>query len=92
MSLEVIVGEQDAEFYARPTHGRPVAFFVEYRSVRTGHYGRGREMRWVVTLKGNRAAEFSRHLSEETAHRAALRRARKYDAAYSVPRGLAVAS
>ena len=93
MSIEMTVDANETVVFARPAHGRPIAFMVENRTVRIGSaWSRRDERRWVVTLRGNREAEFSRHLTEEAAQRACLRRARKYDTAYAVPRGLAVAS
>lgn len=94
MTLDMFEEDGNTVIYARPEHGRPIAFLVEARIVKISHsrWDHRRESRWVVTLRGNRDAELSRHLTEENALRAALRRARKYDTAYSVPRGLGVAA
>ena len=73
--------------YARPDHGRPIAFLVEPRT--TSHACYGTVTRYIVGLAGNHDTMFSRHVTEEAAQRACLRRAMRYDRAYSVPRGLA---
>jgi len=93
MSIDMTVDSDSTIVYARPPYGRPIAFMVELRRVKISksRWDNRRETRYVVTLKGNREAEFSRHLTQEAAQKACLSRARKYDRAYSVPRGLAVA-
>lgn len=93
MSVEMTIDGERTVIYARPDHGRPIAFLVEPRFVKISwsRYDQRRETRYVVGLKGNHDTVFSRHVTEEAAQRACLRRATKYDRAYSVPRGLAAA-
>lgn len=86
-----------ATIAVRPEYGHPVTFVIVDRTVNvarpTGSYVVPRRAsRFVVALKGSTGAGFSAHTSFDAACKSALHRARRYDRAYSVPRGLAVAS
>lgn len=92
-ALEVSYEEDGATFVARPTYGKPVVFEVARRRAPVGKPSWGRqsvEIRYVVQLRGSSGAGFSTHISYDAACKSALSRARRYEKAYSVPRGLAV--
>ena len=78
----------------QPEHGRPVTFVVTSRQVNVARaaWGKRYETRYVVGLKGSGGNGFSHHTSFEVAVRHALARARRYELAYSRPRGLAATS
>lgn len=95
MSIEAIFDEEAATFAVRPEHGKPVTFEVRHReldvagpTLRT--WGQHRfAHRFVVGLKGSSGHGFAHFTSFEAACRSALYRARRYERAYSVPRGVA---
>lgn len=93
MSIDLAIGPglDHATITASPEYGRAVTFEVRWRDVRLGNdwYNRRREPRFVVGLLGSDGAGFSQHVSFERAVSACLSRARRYDKAYSVPRGIA---
>lgn len=91
--IEVEVNDQDATFVVEPEHGRRVVFEVRHREVHvsrrtSGIYMGTPRLRWVVGLKGSDGDGLSAHSSFERALRSALWRARRYERAYSVPRGV----
>lgn len=91
--MNVVYYEHGATFRAEPEHGKPVTIEVvrEKTDIRRRHQWGVRpryEWRYVVRLKGSRG-EFSHHWSFERACKMALSRAKRYEEAYSVPRGLA---
>lgn len=96
MSIEVTFDAERAEAVVDPAYGRRVVFVVERRTVRTGkrnHWYQPQANRWVVGLRGSQTDGFSSHSTYEGACTSLLSRARRYERAYSVPRGLqAVAS
>ena len=83
MSLEVEIDAAGATYAATPEYGQRVVFEVRWRVVRHG------PPRFVVQLKNSSGDGFSQHLKFETACRAALSRARRYDRAFSKPRSRA---
>jgi hypothetical protein len=98
MSIDVTIESDRATFAARPPHGRPVTFVVEQRDVnvanptRSYYWSKRIAPRFVVGLKGGNGNGFSHHTSFEEACKRALSRARRYDKAYSQPRGVIAAS
>jgi hypothetical protein len=93
MSIEVMIDSDAAVLVARPPYGKPVTFVVEEREIdvarNTGSwYQRRTARRFVVGLKGGTRTGFSHHTSFELAVTRAMSRARRYDRAYSVPRGM----
>lgn len=95
MSLHFEVDGERATIQTRPEYGRPVTFEVRRRKVKVGGGGYWTppraEQRYVVGLKGSDGDGFSTHLSFETACSRALSRARRYEQAYSKPRGVMAA-
>ena len=94
MSIEAVIESDAATYAVRPEHGKPVTFVVAVRAVnvtraRWGYAPRRMADRFVVGLKGSDGPGFASHTSFEAACRSALSRARRYDRAYSVPRGVA---
>lgn len=88
MSLEVEINEQHATYAVDPEHGARVVFEVRYREVNISR-SRWRNLkdRYVVGLKGSDGDGFAHFTSFEKACRSALYRARRYEKAYSKPRG-----
>jgi hypothetical protein len=75
MSLDVSIQPDDsATLTVRSPLGQRVTFDVRQRRIR----GAGTE-RFIVGLKGSDGAGFSQHNTFDTAFRAALSRARRYD-------------
>jgi len=91
--MNVVVGEESATFRAEPEHGRPVTFCVSWRKVDVSNAKSWRKKcnwRYVVHLIGSAGGGFSHHTSFEAACRSALSRARRYEKAYSRPRGVQI--
>jgi len=94
MSIEVTIDSDAAVLVARPPYGKPVTFVVEQRDVnvarpvRSYYLNKRIAPRFVVGLKGGNGDGFSHHTSFEEACKRAISRARRYDRAYSVPRGV----
>jgi hypothetical protein len=89
--MNVVIETAHATFRAEPEYGRPVTFEVRVRTVNVSqHSGWSRNMqsRYVVGLKGSDGAGFAHFMSFEKACQSALSRARRYEKAYSRPRGL----
>lgn len=95
MSLDVSIDSDGATFAARPAYGKPVTFVVESREInvsRSGYwYAKRVAPRFVVALKGSSGDGFSHHTSFDEACKRALSRARRYEKAYSQPRGVVAA-
>ena len=72
--------------------GKGVVFVVEWRLCDVGARHRRMEWRYVLGLKGSTGQGFSHYMSFDRACSALLSRARRYDRAYSKPRGLARAA
>jgi hypothetical protein len=92
--MRVEYNEDSAEFATEPEHGKPVTFVVTSRRINVakanGSYWSKRYAgRFVVGLKGSAGDGFSHHSTFEAACKSALYRARRYERAYSTPRGLA---
>lgn len=92
--IEATITEDGAVYAVRPDHGKPVTFVVTLRNIdvsnRNGSYWSKRFAdRFVVGLKGSTGHGFSHHTTLEAACRSAHYRARRYERAYSVPRGVA---
>lgn len=81
--------EKRAEAVVSPTFGRRVVFVVEWRQLDVGVSHRRLSYRYVVGLKGSTGQGFSHHTRFDDACSRLLSRARRYDRAYSKPRGLA---
>jgi hypothetical protein len=98
MSMEVEFGEDTARAVVTPEFGRRAVFVVERRKVdvaRRNSWRKNMKYRWVVALEGSRDESGFTHLTSfDAACRSLLHRARRFDRAYSVPRGIgrAVAS
>lgn len=94
--MNVTIETAHATFRAEPEHGRPVTFEVRLRSVNvastSGWYSRNMQTRYVVGLKGSDGQGFCQFASFEKACASALSRARRYEKAYSKPRGIAATS
>lgn len=93
--MNVVIETAHATFRAEPEHGRPVTFEVRLRTVDVSsdrNYWRSKNMqaRYVVGLLGSDGAGFAQFASFEKACSAALSRARRYEKAYSVQRGVIV--
>ena len=91
MSMDVEINAEDATVSVAPEYGRRVVFEVRPRTIdisSASSWGRNRKRRYVVGIKGSNGAGFSHHVSFEAAVRSALYRGRRYDKAYSSPRGI----
>ena len=81
-----------ATFRAEPEHHRPVTFEVRLQRVDVSRDRAWRvknlQERYVVGLKGSAGSGFAHFVSFEKACQAALSRARRFEKAYSKPRGL----
>lgn len=88
--MNVVIEKTEATFRAEPEYGRPVTFEVRSRLVDVSRTGWRRNMqeRYVVGLKGSDGQGFAQFVSFERACSAALSRARRYERAYSRPRGI----
>lgn len=90
--IDIAYHENTATFHVRPAHGRPVTYLFSCRRAPVGrprsYYAQRQEKRYVVSLLGSTGHGFSTHTSYDAACGAALRRARAYAKAYSVPRGV----
>lgn len=91
--MNVIIDTAHATFRAEPEHGRPVTFEVRLRriNVASDNYWRSKNLqdRYVVGLLGSDGSGFCHYASFTKACAAALSRAKRYEKAYSKPRGIA---
>lgn len=91
MSMDVDINTEDACVIVSPDYGRRVTFEVRRRTIdiSSGDSWRSnRKSRFVVGIKGSEGRGFSHHVSFEAAIKSVLYRARRYDKAYSKPRGI----
>jgi len=90
--MDVRIEHDFATFRAEPEHGQPVTFEVRFREVTvssaTWPYRRNVSGKFVVGLIGSTGAGFAQFRSFEKACSSALSRARRYERAYAVPRGV----
>lgn len=90
--IDVQIETAHAVAIVTPPHGRPVTFEVRLRDLswrgRDG-WTRHAKSAYVVGLKGSDGSGFGHHYKFERAVASMLYRARRYEKAYSVPRGVA---
>lgn len=91
--MNVVIETAYATFRAEPQYGRPVTFEVREREVDVASRNSWRknvQTRYVVGLKGSDGGGFAHFISFEKACASALSRCRRFEKAYSEPRGVAV--
>ena len=88
--MNAVIETGFATFRAEPEHHRPVTFEVRVQRVNVAGnpWSKNMQSRYVVGLKGSAGPGFAHFTSFEKACQSALSRARRFEKAYSKPRGI----